>query len=654
MLREKIQNYQVFRAAFERTQALGERVVFSQLKLIRETLHELDNLPKDGGNTTATANVNGASKDTEQRSPYETLTEAQNIIFSALLVDGLWDEDKRVAMTQAILHEHTDESTALMMLSAIMLSCLTIYDSYKHKLLFEVFLKSDNERIQARAIVGLVFAMNRDAHSPASKAQWEWFGQLMDNEDNAKMLLEVQKCIFSSANAEKDSKLADNHISGFLKEAASEKFGLGEELEESNGIIMRLGPERSSELIHGISSLVKKIETMERQGSDIYYNGFAKAKHFGFFHLLANWFRPFDIMHPTLNSLATASNGDQHLFNIFCKGMSLCDNDKYSFFLMMQQKLGGNTFALPQMPEGMDIMGMETIVQPTLAESIKEYMQDLFRFFQLSPMNTAFVNPFQKADCRPFCFMALEDIDGDCADDVRTALVKSLLANKDYTHMGQVLQQIHLSDDRELAPFFAIYYIKGTHEYEKAVATLNSFRAIMPDIPDLDDLYGYALFMLQRYDEAAAYLRQTVAAHEKSMLPKLRLAYCYIETRQLDEAKRLLYEMEYKTPGRIEVLRMLAWALLLAGDLDKAWAMTEYKVVPLLAQPESKSRPEDYYNAALCYLCHGEEQKALDYLRRFQEHAPETDLYQKLVADKQVWTQYGIDMQHLGFVISLL
>lgn len=647
LLAEKVRCHKAFRAAYDRTVNLGEKAISDLVSEIRDLQTKMDGLSDDKAGAAQRLQI------------AERIIDVQNLLFSAILVDTGWTLELADEVSKAILDEHTDETTALLMLSATTLACLAIYDYHKQVAIFEVYKTAANQhrlRLSARAIVGFVLSMSRNPKSLYVAGQFAFFKTLMDDEEDAQALLEVQKCIFASVNAKKDSTLVDQRITGFMEQTANSKFGLEqEEADDKDNVLMTFGPEQGSEFIKGAASLFRTIHDMEQQGADIHFNGFSKMKNFGFFHLLANWFRPFDLGHPAIASLCENREDAPLLLNTICRGMSLCDSDKYSFFLMLLTRTKGRPLPVPQLPEGMDVADVESAVRESLPESIKEYMQDLYRFFDVSTMKDAFDNPFlESGQDEPYCFVARKDMIGDYADEVKTELLDCLLERKDYQRMGSVLDKITMDDESVLAPYHALYHMKYTHDYEKALTALDALKALQPDYPDLAQMYANCLFMLHRYEEAAGWLRQYVADHDDASSPRLRLAYCYIESGQLAEAKQLLYEMEYKTPGRLEVLRMLAWTLLLADELDKAMAITAHKILPLLAQPDAKVIAEDYYNAAVCYLCYGQEQEAIDYLRQYREKAPDVDLNKKLSGDGKLLEHYGVDKRRFNLIINQL
>ena len=47
-----------------------------------------------------------------------------------------------------------------------------------------------------------------------------------------------------------------------------------------------------------LEASMKRMNDMQRQGSDVYFGGFSQMKRFPFFSVVANWFMPFYLHHP--------------------------------------------------------------------------------------------------------------------------------------------------------------------------------------------------------------------------------------------------------------------------------------------------------------------------------------------------------------------
>jgi hypothetical protein len=140
-----------------------------------------------------------------------------------------------------------------------------------------------------------------------------------------------------------------------------------------------------------------RFSDMEKQGSDIYFGGFSQMKRFPFFYTLSNWFVPFYLGHPALESVRKKLGENKFLQILFNSG-PFCDSDKYSFALAM----GSIIDKIPDSVKEMLNSG-EAVLGPVASNIDKEsttflrrsYLQDLYRFFRLYPYRQDFRNPFE-------------------------------------------------------------------------------------------------------------------------------------------------------------------------------------------------------------------------------------------------------------------
>jgi hypothetical protein len=140
---------------------------------------------------------------------------------------------------------------------------------------------------------------------------------------------------------------------------------------------------------------VDEFMKLQMEGADVYMTTFAHLKQFPFFNELTNWLIPF---HKENSDLSEIYSSRSELFDpdIFVDGLKktpfLCNSDKYSFIFNLkflpeeQKKMLSNAFLMEL--EGLqDMIADEKITSGdfTTRTVFIQYIQDLYRFFKISP-----------------------------------------------------------------------------------------------------------------------------------------------------------------------------------------------------------------------------------------------------------------------------
>ena len=85
---------------------------------------------------------------------------------------------------------------------------------------------------------------------------------------------------------------------------------------------------------------------MQKQGADVFFDGFSQMKSFDFFNTASNWFVPYYEANPALYPLLEILEGDDTFLRTLKLSHSFCDGDKYSFSFCMAASLKGTLSAL--------------------------------------------------------------------------------------------------------------------------------------------------------------------------------------------------------------------------------------------------------------------------------------------------------------------
>lgn len=571
--------------------------------------------------------------------------EYYNAVFSAILVSWQWDISMSASMADLIIEPTTDRKLAALMVSAIMLSCLCSFDFDKFYCLTQIYQNAEDDlMVKERAFVGWVFCSCKPSGQYVEQVS-DVLLELLEEEDVKKEVYDLQRQIFYCLDAGKDSNVIDKAILAQIpKDKLMRGFSKESEIEETP-LSDILHPEQEEEQVEKLEKNMMNMVNMQKNGSDIYFGGFSKMKKFGFFHSMSNWFVPFYPSNPALQSLKDTLDGDDGFLKSLATSSPFCESDKYSFAFALEMSLKSGLANLkPLLKEGVlfNALMEEDMDETTFVRRM--YLQDLYRFFQVSPFTSAFENPFSGEVESCAYFLRCWDFEDDqVLADVRLKLCRFLAKRKDYKRLGIFAPQLAGQDNSEGILLYSIYLMNDAHAYHEAAMLLAmlSFTSKEENAAVLKAL-GKCFMELKLYDgayETYAKLQEL----KPSESTRLKMAFCLIKRNKPEDAMKILYELNYKYPENTDVIRSLAWAHLLNGNLDGA--IEFYVKLKMMAEEEGSQRvPDDVYNLGVCYWVKRDFSQACACFKEYLATKSDKDegLFEKIDEDSKLLEKYGI------------
>ena len=496
----------------------------------------------------------------DAKAHYEVLNKA----FVSIFLSPDWREQEQRLWTAFLISSDVKSVDAQVIVSAIMLGCMLGFCIEKYKTLCYVFMTSEDMYVRQRAFVGWVLCYQTSSTllKRDSETQDMLVEQMLEDENTCSDLVELIMQVIICNEAEKDNKVIQKEIMPDILKGNHFKFspkeGFVEKDETMDDI---LNPGASELAMEKMEQGIKRMSNMQKAGADIFYAGFSQMKRYPFFYKLINWFVPFDIKHPDLGESILGDEGLQAMTKVFSTP-TLCNSDKYSFLFALKT-------VLPTLPEDirkamgageMGIVGMsapiDTITeQPAYVRRM--YLQDLYRFFRLSPqvkMPNVFVELAWMAG-----LAKKPQFRNRCVE-----LAKFLLRHDKQGIALEVARKGEDSEERNII-LAAIAEKRGEDPsgYYLSVLATNA-----DSVPALK---GIARYYLQKGSaEALPYwqrlcdLNPGVFAYELNRLHALVLAG-KVEVNMND-----FYRLDFEHPDDPKVKRLIAWALLCIGKFDKA------------------------------------------------------------------------------------
>ena len=559
--------------------------------------------------------------DEERQKIQEQLNAYRNMVFSYIMVTDDWNEDFILAIRSIIDSDLVDPYTINMIVSAVSLSCSVFMVPEKIGLLLRLFKSAGSCSVRERAFVGFVFSV---ITNPAeSDACWRAAAATVTDDVLLAACVDLQRQMRLCLTSKKDSKemmhsVVKTMFSTFTQDLAEKlkdrgKVGLDEFTADG---------EDPEEAIQGAFNYMLNSEDI---GVDVYYHQFANQKCFGHFHSLYNWFVPFYVRNSTLKSVRGVMNQHRNFVNNLLKGASMCDTDLYSVILSLNNTSKEFIKSLDVAPENMvsgpvfydeedEVEKEQNTEEPvedeidsteakdsenvTLLDSVMEheenlseeekkkrairvrhrYVQDLYRFYTLSPMRKAFDNPFEVQKEIPFMTTGL--FAKPEYDKYRLSLARFSAKRGDFAFVSRILRNLSQYTEEEQMMLALAYY--SEKNYSDALD-------YVCDILEVNSKYKAAYELKLKIEEkcedenAFSTLDEIIKLEtdkDKQFKLQLKKIDLSLKFHRFNEALQLAFLLDEQHPKEEQIECRLAFSLLFTdseGDknIDRAMALIE-------------------------------------------------------------------------------
>lgn len=559
--------------------------------------------------------------DEERQKIQEQLNAYRNMVFSYIMVTDDWNEDFILAIRSIIDSDLVDPYTINMIVSAVSLSCSVFMVPEKIGLLLRLFKSAGSCSVRERAFVGFVFSV---ITNPAeSDACWRAAAATVTDDVLLAACVDLQRQMRLCLTSKKDSKemmhsVVKTMFSTFTQDLAEKlkdrgKVGLDEFTADG---------EDPEEAIQGAFNYMLNSEDI---GVDVYYHQFANQKCFGHFHSLYNWFVPFYVRNSTLKSVRGVMNQHRNFVNNLLKGASMCDTDLYSVILSLNNTSKEFIKSLDVAPENMvsgpvfydeedevekeqnteesvedetDSTEAKDSENVTLLDSVMEheenlseekkkkrairvrhrYVQDLYRFYTLSPMRKTFDNPFEVQKEIPFMTTGL--FAKPEYDKYRLSLARFSAKRGDFAFVSRILRNLSQYTEEEQMMLALAYY--SEKNYSDALD-------YVCDILEVNSKYKAAYELKLKIEEkcedenAFSTLDEIIKLEtdkDKQFKLQLKKIDLSLKFHRFNEALQLAFLLDEQHPKEEQIECRLAFSLLFTdseGDknIDRAMALIE-------------------------------------------------------------------------------
>ena len=99
---------------------------------------------------------NEETRRTKARVVYRRHNEAMQALFARIMISPQWNDNDAAFMEDILLSPVVDTVDARLIVSAVMLAAMNCFDPRKFSVMMNVYLKSHDEHLRQRALVGWV------------------------------------------------------------------------------------------------------------------------------------------------------------------------------------------------------------------------------------------------------------------------------------------------------------------------------------------------------------------------------------------------------------------------------------------------------------------------------------------------------------------
>ena len=558
-------------------------------------------------------------------------------------------ESLKVFIDDVVIPEHDK----CMVISALTLNIFERFDASKILFLLDVCLRPQKE-IVARAIIGIIpiFQIYRRRCQLYSEFS-NRLKLLSDNVQFNRMFIKAITGYIQAHETEKITKRLNEEIIPEMMNLSpmiGKKIKLDEWMGESG--LDEKNPEWQKILDDsGLTDKLQEFSDLQMEGADVFHSTFSNLKKYPFFNELSNWFLPFDAQHSSVSSIFSGELESSTMIQSMFESSLICNSDKYSFcFSIMLMPEEYRNMMIGQLgAEGDELKKLqmdEMNLNPNQKEDsiIKQYIQDLYRFFKLHPRSHNFNDIFNL----PLNFLEIEEF-------------------HPIVLQPRFLEQIALyyfekNNFREASEAYKILsgLVQPKSEFWQKMGyckqMMADIKGALNDYLHADLIEENNTWVLNRIASCYRILKEPKTALEyyrrlEQFRPddlniQLNIGHCYLELKQYEEALNYYFKVELLNSNNTRAWRSIAWCAFLSSKFDVA--QNYYTRII-----DNKPNAHDYLNAGHVEICLSNNVKAVEFYKLSQSIAGSIDVFNSMLEDDMdELKEAGVDINILPIIVD--
>lgn len=526
----------------------------------------------------------------------------QSDIFTRIWTSQALTHDDAKAIKDAIADDSLSQDIKQLMISAVTLGLLQIYDKRKLEILIQTYISLPNIKVTSAALVGMILALWKYRSRPLNRTISDMLAAAKDIPSWSEDLKVAYLELIRARDTERiNRKMRDELIPKMerLRPDMIEKMkksGINPEDVTS----MQENPEWQEMLDkNGVTDQLKELMEIQMEGGDVMMSTFSHLKQFPFFQTVSNWFLPFDSHH---TSVVDTMRSLDIVADMMENARFLCDSDKYSFvFTLSSMPKQQKEMMVSQMSaqsaniyEAMSDIGANQGVDRRMA--VNSYLQNIYRFFKLFGKRNEFFDPFD----RSINLISVKAL----ANDFNDAEVLQVIAEF-YFKLKYMEDALHVYEHLEnMTPGDASRYQKMGYcyermrNYDKAIDFYQKSELLDTTSAWTVKRLATCYRLVGQHEMALSFYQQLAQLKPDDLGTSMLLGQSLLENGKYADAIKEFYKVEFLDEKSTKAWRPLAWTLFLNGDFDGA--QRYYKKI-LNDDPT----PNDYLNMGHVALATG-------------------------------------------------
>ena len=461
-----------------------------------------------------------------------------------------------------------------LIISALLLGLLRVYDERKVQLLMDTYTTSDVPMVQMRALVATLLSLKLHHQRVALSASLVPHARAMsDMPGFATDMATAQFQLARSRNTENITRRVNEDIMPGLMKLRPDVLRKMNET-PIDMADLEANPEWQEMLENsGMAKKMEEFNEMQLDGSDVFITTFSRLKTFPFFQTLSNWFIPF---HEENSVIYSVFNGDEApLRMVVTRAPFLCDSDRYSFGLSLKSMpLSQRQLIVGQIKQQVEQVG--EMQQAELPNHQRErerqanmYVQDLYRFFKLFSRRREFIPAFD--DNMDFTDIPLLGRDA-CRPDALSLIAEFYFKNGFYDDAIKYYQYV-LAETDNVDPhiFQKMGFCQQSLGHMQA-AIEQYHRYELADERDLWTVKHMASCyrMLKDYDRAMEYYRIAEDLRPGTVVNAINMGHCLLEQGDTEGAMQFYFKADLMDDSKHRARRPIAWCSFLMKNDERS------------------------------------------------------------------------------------
>lgn len=581
--------------------------------------------------------------------------DALQSLFFTVWTNSAWTGEEEEEARRILASPLTPLNDRCLLVSTATLSLMECFDPRKYAWMLDACARQEPE-LSLRALVGLALATHRHRQRLPLYPDLEARLSLVEEDPSlgdrlASVYLELQRSRYTE---EVDRQMREEIIPDMMRNVdliRHFRFGAteGDDDTERN-------PDWGEALEQaGLGDKIRRMNELQMEGEDIYIATFSQLKKFAFFHDMCNWFYPFELHHSgVVRLLGLHPTGDNASISLLLQYGYFCNSDKYSLcFVLNALPPAERRMALSQMAA----QDFEAVIEERKREGIagsinrpedilRQYVQDLYRFYRLNPRRKEFHNPLQM-ECDLHEIPALRPL--LCTPERLHPIAAYHFRKRHYRQAAQLYGQIAsmVTQDDDVYRKQA-YCLQKQGDYAAAATLYLKAEVLKPNHAWTLRQLATCHRRLQQPAEALHCYQELEAMNPDDPTLLYPKGCCLAEMKAYDDALQCFFKLDYLEERCTKAWRAIAWCSFLTGKEEQA---RKYYDQVLRQSPVAS----DYLNLGHLCWCHGDvAQASQHYLQCLHLVGSKPSFREMLLADREILAERGIPEEELALMVDML